>query len=293
MAVAASPPRPRQPTTHTLVPTARRFFRSPKGAMLAVLLVLAALAAPAAGVRPAAAAVLEAVVAAALLDVVIVRIVDGRWAFPSSGILSGLFVALVLSPTEPLSIRVAATALAVGSKYVLRGSRWPIFNPAAFGLLMVAALFGSGESWWGSLPDLPAVLVVALLLTGAFITDKVNKFPLALAFFAAFYGLFTVLSFGGGSFVGDPALVTAAFRPPYLQMTLFFTCFMLTDPPTSPARYGEQVLYGFLVAAASVAVQVWFHPQYFLLAGLLLGNLGLFWRRRTAVARPGVLAQSR
>lgn len=284
MAVAAAP-RPRPPATHAPASTVRRFFRSPKGAMLAVLLVLAALAAPAAGVRLAGAAVLEAVVAAALLDIAIVRIVDGKWAFPSSGLLSGLFVALVLSPTEPWTIRVAATALAVGSKYVLRGTRWPIFNPAAFGLLVVAALFGSGESWWGSLPDLPAVLVAALLLTGAFITDKVNKFPLALAFLAAFYGLFTLLSFGSIPFVGDPALVTAAFRPPYIQMTLFFAFFMLTDPPTSPARYGEQVLYGIVVAALSVAFQVWFHPQYFLLAGLLLGNLGLFWLRRAPTAR--------
>src|SRR5581483_6455283 len=79
----------------------------------------------------------------------------GVWLFPSGAILTGLIVALVLSPAEPLYAVVGTAALAIASKHVFR-TRWSnIFNPAAFGLVLAVFLFGSGESWWGSLAELP------------------------------------------------------------------------------------------------------------------------------------------
>jgi Na+-translocating ferredoxin:NAD+ oxidoreductase RnfD subunit len=151
-----------------------------------------------------------------------------------------------------------------------------VFNPAAVGLLVVALLFASSESWWGSLPDLPGALLLVLVLSGALIVDKVNKWPQTLAFLATFYLLFTIASFMDGS-----PLVVEAFRVPYLNTAIFFAAFMLSDPPTSPAHYREQIVYGIGVAVLSVVVQLAFHPQYFLLAGLLIGN-GIFawWRSR-------------
>jgi Na+-translocating ferredoxin:NAD+ oxidoreductase RnfD subunit len=259
------------------------FARSPKGLMLWVLLLLAALAAPADGAHRVAATILAALISAAVVDVMIASIEQARFVFPTSSLLTGLFVALLMSPTEPWYTTAAAAILAVCSKHLLRTRRWTIFNPAAVGLLLVALLFSSSESWWGSLPDLPGVLLLVLLLSGGLIVEKVNKWPQTLAFLATFYLLFTAASF----FQSSP-LVIEAFRVPYLNTAIFFAAFMLSDPPTSPARYGEQLVYGVGVAVLSFAVQLAFHPQYFLLAGLLIGNAAFaWWRSRPVRQRAG------
>jgi Na+-translocating ferredoxin:NAD+ oxidoreductase RnfD subunit len=269
------------------------FARSPKGLMLWVLLLLAVLAAPAEGPHRVVATILVALAGAAIVDVLVASIEQGHFVFPTSSLLTGLFVALLLSPTEPWYTVAAAAILAVCSKHLLRTRRWTVFNPAAVGLLVVALLFASSESWWGSLPDLPGALLLVLALSGAWIVDKVNKWPQTLAFLATFYLLFTV-----ASFMDSSPLVIEAFRVPYLNTAIFFAAFMLSDPPTSPAHYREQLIYGAGVAALSFVVQLAFHPQYFLLAGLLVGN-GVFawWRsrptRRTALAARRLATASR
>ena len=118
--------------------------------------------------------------------------------------------------------------------------------------------------------------------------EKVNKWPQTLAFLATFYLLFTAASF----FQTSP-LVIEAFRVPYLNTAIFFAAFMLSDPPTSPARYGEQLVYGAGVAMLSFAVQLAFHPQYFLLAGLLIGNAAFaWWRSRPVQQKAGAPRRS-
>jgi len=59
---------------------------------------------------------------------------------------------------------------------------------------------------------------------------------------------------------------------------------MLTDPPTSPVRYRDQVVYGGIVAVASTALYLTLGGVYFLPAGLLVGNA---WEagRRVVVGR--------
>ena len=84
----------------------KRFFRTPKGLLLVALALLAAVAATHEGVRLILPGVFGAMLAAALLDVGLARIVRGAWFFPSGALLSGLIVALIISPTE--SPRVAA-----------------------------------------------------------------------------------------------------------------------------------------------------------------------------------------
>ena len=264
------------------------FARSPKGLMLWVLLLLAALAAPVDGMHRVVATILVALVCAAAVDVVIGSIEQAQFVFPTSSLLTGLFVALVMSPTEPWYTTAAAAILAICSKHLLRTRRWTIFNPAAVGLLLVALLFSSSENWWGSLPDLPGILLLVLLLSGGLIVEKVNKWPQTLAFLATFYLLFTAASF----FQTSP-LVIEAFRVPYLNTALFFAAFMLSDPPTSPARYGDQLVYGAGVAMLSFAVQLAFHPQYFLLAGLLIGNAAFdWWRSRPLQQKAGAPRRS-
>ena len=60
---------------------------------------------------------------------------------------------------------------------------------------------------------------------------------------------------------------------------LYFAFFMLTDPPTAPIKYRDQVICGVLVAVVSYALFETVGVVYYLLAGLLVGNVWEAWRR--------------
>ena len=258
----------------------KRFFRTPKGYLLIVLALLTAIAGTHAGVRHVAPGIVAAVAAAMLVDIVIVRVVRGVWFFPSGALLSGLIVALILSAAESWSVPAITAALAVASKYLLRTKQGHIFNPAALALVAASFLFATGQDWWGSLPNLPAPFVLVLLAIGLFVADRVNKLPMVLIFTGCYFLLFAAYAYAG-----DPARVAEVFRAPDVNATLFFALFMLTDPPTSPARYRDQVIFALIAALVSFAVYSLLGGVYYLLAGLLVGNAWEMWRRMAARSR--------
>ncbi|MEO6222740.1 MAG: RnfABCDGE type electron transport complex subunit D [Vicinamibacterales bacterium] len=251
-----------------------RLFRTPKGLLILVLVGLTMAAAPFENAGYVMRGVAAATTTAALLDVFLLRLRHPRWEFPAGGILTGLIVAMVLSPFEPWYVPPVTSAVAVLSKHVIRTKAGNIFNPAALALIVSFYAFGSGHSWWGALPELPSWTLVALFASGIFITDRVNKMPVVITFLGAYYVLFSVTAF-----VGDPQGVAQIFRAPDLQAVLYFSFFMLTDPPTVPITNRDQCLFGILVALVSYALFELSGVVYFLLAGLLVGNAWEAWRR--------------
>ena len=252
----------------------RHFFKTPKGLLTVVLMALAAIAAPHEGVRVVAPTLLTAVALAAALDVMILRTRHTRWEFPNGAVLTALIVSMVLSVQTPWYVVALTSALAVVTKYVVRTRAGNVFNPAALAIVVTFPIFHAGQSWWGALPEVAPLVQLALIAAGVFIADRVNRMPLVLAFLAAYYGLFTVTAF-----TGDPAWVAEVFRTPDLQAALFFALFILTDPPTSPVRYSDQVIFAMIVALTSYAIFEWTGAVYYLLAGVLVGNLWEAWRR--------------
>mgnify|MGYP001397729413 CR=1 FL=1 len=184
------------------------------------------------------------------------------------------------SPATSWFVPTITAALAVASKYLLRTTQGHIFNPAALALVAAYFLFATGQDWWGALPDLPMPFVLVLLATGLFVADRVYKLPMVLIFTGGYS-----LMFAAYSYAGDPARVAEIFRAPDVNATLFFALFMLTDPPTSPTRYRDQVTFGLIVALVSFAVYTTLGGVYYLLAGLLVGNAWEMWRRMTARSR--------
>ena len=85
-----------------------------------------------------------------------------------------------------------------------------------------------------------------------FVADRVNKMPLVLTFLAAYFVLFTVTAF-----VGNPMPVAEIFRTPDVEAVLYFAFIILTDPPTSPAKYPDQIVCGLIVAVVSYAFFEW------------------------------------
>jgi Na+-translocating ferredoxin:NAD+ oxidoreductase RnfD subunit len=253
---------------------ARRFFRTPKGLVLAVLLLLAAVAGAREG-WSAVAAVVAATLPAMAIDLLMVHRMRGRWAFPSGALVTGLIVAMILNPHSAWYVAAVTSVIGVLSKYIVRGHTANVFNPAALALVATFYLFNPAQNWWGALPALPAAALLVLLATGAFITYKVNKIPAVLAFLGVYY-LFATTA----AFAGNPARFADLYRAPDLHAALYFAFFMVTDPPTSPPKNRDQVIFGSITAAAAFAAFDLIGAAYFLLAGLLVANMWEGWRRR-------------
>lgn len=257
--------------------TLGRFLRTPKGTLLIVLAIVLVVAAAGESVGRVAAGVGSAVAAAALMDACILRARKGRWVLPDGAVLSALIVAMVLSPHEPWWVVMVTALVAVGSKYLLRAGKANLFNPAALGLVATFYVFHTAQSWWGAMPEVSPLWIGLLVAVGVFTVQRVNKIPVVLAFLGTYYALFAL-----AAFVGEPALVSEVYRTPDVQAALFFAFFMVTDPPTSPPRPRDHVIYGTICGVASFAFFETVGAAYFLLAGLLVANLWDGWRRARA-----------
>lgn len=252
----------------------RKFFNTPKGYALATMFVLMLIAMTHRADDKGMQSAVVAVVTALVLDLVIRLMQRRRRLFSDGGVVTGLIVALVLSSTSPWYVVAISTAIGIVSKHVLKVKKKPIFNPAAFGLLVAIPLFATGQSWWGDLAALPMWCTVFVIVGGFLVAQRVNKFPQVFAFIGVYFSLFLIL---GLLKTGDAA---DALRNPIVNSALFMAFFMLTDPPTSPGRYKDQVWFGGIAAAVSVAIYALFGGLSYLLIGLLVANVWKVWSNR-------------
>lgn len=221
---------------------------------------------------------LTAVFVGVILDVILCIIGKRKRIFPDGALITGLIIGLILGTTTPWTVVGATAAIAVLSKHILRYKKQPIFNPAAFGLLLSILLFQTEQSWWGSFGDLPAWTIAFLLIGGYIVASRVNKFPQVFMFLGITFALFFVM---GQLHVGD---AQDALRPPFVNATLFFAFFMLTDPPTTPAKAKDQVAFSVIVAVVGTVVYALFGGLTYLFIGLLIGNLFHLVKKRSNIA---------
>ncbi|HEX6510353.1 MAG TPA: RnfABCDGE type electron transport complex subunit D, partial [Chloroflexota bacterium] len=227
----------------------------------------------------------SAMAGAALVELLLARLEKRAIGWPSSALLSGSIVGFVLDPTTIPIVTFIVGATASASKYILATKRGHIFNPAALALIISIPTFATGQSWWGALPDLPWQFIAVLLIGGAFVVDRINKFPLVLSFATTYFSIFTLIA------LINPTAGAEMFRTPFVQSALFLALFMLTDPPTSPSRERDQLWIGALVAVLSCAAQLAGIGQAYLLVGVLLGNATLAavrLARESRVARASI-----
>jgi Na+-translocating ferredoxin:NAD+ oxidoreductase RnfD subunit len=253
---------------------AQKFFKTPKGLLLIILAILIVMAAPGQGLRQVAAGLLPAALAAGIVDTLILRLRKKAWEFPSGALLTAMIVSMVLRAQEPWYVLTITSLIAVLSKYVFRSRAANVFNPAALAIVVSFYLFHTGQSWWGALTDLWPIAKLPLLGFGIYISARVNKMPLVLTFLGAYFLLFTVTAFAA-----NPLPLVEIFRTPDIEAALYFAFIILTDPPTSPAKYPDQITYGLIVAIVSYAFFEFAGVVYYLLAGVLTANVWESWRR--------------
>jgi len=268
-------------------PSLPLFLRTPKGQLLCIFGVLLLIAAPFDGGLAVLPNIVVAALAACAVDLVYTYWESRRWIVPTSALLSGLIVAFILGAQEPWIAVFWVAGFASVTKHVFANQREHFFNPAALALLLSVPIFSSGQSWWGALGDAPGPFALVLIACGVFIVDRLNKFPLVLAFLGTYFVAFTAAS------IVNAGAVAEMFRSPFVQSALFLAFFMLTDPPTSPNRMRDQVVYGIVAALVAFVSQLAGAGQVYLLLGVLAANVWLAVRRWTQRRPPQLTPHER
>ncbi len=168
--------------------------------------------------------------------------------------ITALILALIIAPMPNYNLvnigfLVAASGLAMASKYILTIGRKHIFNPAAIAVALTAIGPRQSANWWiGTSVMLPYVLIGGLLLV-----RKIRRFRMVLSFFITTMLatiVYTLMAKGSVFSALDRTLLTSA---------MFFLGFvMLTEPLTTPPTDGKQTWY-------AIVAGVLFPPQVHLL----------------------------
>ncbi|HUY70455.1 MAG TPA: RnfABCDGE type electron transport complex subunit D [Candidatus Baltobacteraceae bacterium] len=238
--------------------------------MILSLLILAAIAAMQYGITSSVLQILYAVIPAVLLDLILKRYTLRKFILPKSAIITGLLVALVISPGTQWYVLVMASVMAIASKHLLKVGSRNIFNPAAFGLLAVFMAFRVGDGWWASSS------IIAVLVLGLLIAYRIKRLTVAVVFIAVFEALFTLLNFH----------LVAAHPLALLNPTvMFFAFLMLIEHKTSPLTLKSGIAYSVIVGVLSVAFFTINSSADFLLLALVIGNLFVAFNNRLRLIR--------
>jgi len=186
--------------------------------------------------------ILIAVLTTALLDFFIEYFKSKTWNFPYSAIISGLFIGGLLTQNLKWYVYVAAGAIAILSKHIIKFQQRHIFNPANFGVLLVSIIFGAlhigaWHTWWISQP------IILVFIFGIFIIWRLRRFDLTLSFLFSYYLVNSVIEL----------LKSSSLYNIYLSILndgviYFFSMYMLIEPKTNPAARKQRIIYGILVA---------------------------------------------
>ena len=202
-------------------------------------------------------------IAAAVADMFIAYHKRRRLSLPKTGIISGLFIGMLLNSGAAWYLVAFVALLSILLKHLLVLNKRQIFNTAALGLTISGLIFNEGAGWWG------ASSIILITALGLILAYRMKAFNIIIPFFAA-YAAFTLLLAGAHlGLAKDLALLSGRIMAPLIP---FFAFFMLIEPRTTPRRNRNRIAYGAFVGALSPVFLVYL-PSYSILGALLAGNL--------------------
>ena len=215
--------------------------------------------------------------------------------------ITALSIGLLLYPNERLMPIVFATAVAIGSKFLIRapvGGGWRHFlNPSNLGISLTLVMF----PWVGIAPPYHFtenifgvwdwVVPAAVLASGTILNAKLTgKGPLIVGWTVGFAAQAVVRSLVFGT-----PLVTGLLPMTGLVFVLY-TNYMITDPGTTPFARRTQVAFG-VATAAVYGLLVSFHVVFGLFFALTIVSacrgLGLYLQAARALAAQPAPATAR
>jgi len=228
---------------------------------------------------------LLAIASAIVVEMVLARLVTGKFPNLASAYISGISVGILVRSPEywPFAL---CSALAITSKYVIRWHGRHLWNPSNFAicamLILAPEVFSTLSVQWGN--NFWPMMVVWIV--GAAITWRVDRIHITGVYVASFVA-FALLrgAITGHGFLAEVAPITG----PMYQLFIFF---MITDPKTTVRNRRAQCLVAFLIATAEMILRLAqnIHAPYYALAivGTSAVAIEIWWtsRKKPIVLKP-------
>ncbi|PWN06690.1 hypothetical protein [Rhodohalobacter mucosus] len=229
-----------------------------------------------------AAALSAAVVAELLLH----RMVTGKWRNLSSAYISGNSAGILVRSPMIWPFALCA-AISIASKYVFRYKGTHLWNPTNFGIVVMLLIASDSMAvlsiQWGS--NMWAML--AIWVVGLLVISKVKLFHVCAVYIVSFVGFAWLRSV-----LTDSVFITevAPLTGPMYQL---FVLFMITDPKTTLSTKNGRMAVAFLIAFAEFFFRMGeavYAPFYAL---FIVGPIALIWEkwskdRQAALSTPAV-----
>jgi hypothetical protein len=173
---------------------------------------------------------------------------------PRSPLITALSLTLLLR-TDYVLLAMAAAAIAIGSKFLVRFNGKHVFNPA--NVAIVSMMLLSDRTWistgqWGN----AAIGAFALACLGFIVLTRAKRAETTVTFLLAY----AALLFGRATWLGDPLEIPLH----HIQngALLIFAFFMISDPKTTPNTAIGRILYATIVASVAFVIQfVFYQPN--------------------------------
>ena len=190
-----------------------------------------------------------AIASSLLMEVILSRLLLGRWPHLASAYISGISVGILIrSPAFwPYAL---CSMISITSKYAIRWHGRHLWNPSNLGvsamLFLAPATVASLSIQWGN-----AVWPMLVIWTlGSLIVLRLRRFHICGAYVASFFAFSMVRS----AATGEPWLAEVApITGPMYQLFVFF---MITDPRTTVRSKRGQVAVAVLVALVEMLLRL-------------------------------------
>lgn len=192
---------------------------------------------------------LTAIIFAVLTELVLHRVVTGKFRNLSSAYVSGISAGiLVRSPLFwPFAL---CAAISIASKYVLRYKGKHIWNPTNFGVVAIILLASDSAAvlsiQWGN--NMWAMFIIWAI--GLISLWKINRLNITMTYIVSFIAFAWVRSW----YTGDPFLAEVA--PLTGPMYQLFALFMMTDPKTTVQNRMGQNAVAFSIALLEMILRL-------------------------------------
>jgi len=185
---------------------------------------------------------------------------------PRSPMISALSLILLLR-TDDVLLAMAAAAIAISSKFLVRFNGKHMFNPA--NVAIVSLMLLSDRVWistgqWGN----AAIGAFALACLGFIVLTRAKRAETTITFLLAYAALLV----GRALWLGDPLQIPLH----HLQngALLIFAFFMISDPKTTPNTAAGRIIYAMIVASIAFVIQfVFYQPNGPILALIMSAPL--------------------
>ncbi len=185
---------------------------------------------------------------------------------PRSPMITALSLTLLLR-TDYVLLAMAAAAIAIGSKYLIRFNGKHMFNPA--NVAIVSLMLLSDRVWistgqWGN----AAIGAFALACLGFIVLTRAKRAETTIMFLLTYAALLV----GRALWLGDPLQIPLH----HVQngALLIFAFFMISDPKTTPNTAAGRIIYAMIVASIAFVIQfVFYQPNGPILALIMSAPL--------------------